>query len=103
MTTRTFRVCGSSFLVKDPALQYPPLDLPWDFVAPHEEGAVKNHGQDLATLHRRGGVTPGEMLGILDRKTFRPGYERKIIHQEERQAHDELKRRLADWQKGSAP
>jgi hypothetical protein len=97
MTPPTFRVCGSNPTVKEPTLQYPPIDVPWGFVAPHEAGAMRNHGQDFATLHRRGGVTPTELLAILDCRGHLPLYDAATMRRQERAGHDELQRRLQAW------
>jgi hypothetical protein len=41
------------------------VTVPWSFVAPHEAWAKRNHGQDLDTLARRGGLDPIELLAIV--------------------------------------
>jgi hypothetical protein len=42
-----------------------PLTVPWDFLAPHEAQAQRNHSQTLKRLAERGGLCPTEMLDIL--------------------------------------
>lgn len=41
------------------------LTVPWDFLAPHEAQAKRNHSQSLEELARRGGLGPDEMLDIV--------------------------------------
>jgi hypothetical protein len=41
--------------------------IPWSAIAPHEAQAMQNHGrQDLATLARRGGLSPCEAVAVLE-------------------------------------
>lgn len=43
--------------------------IPWMVIAPHEEQAIKNHGQNLETINNRGGFCWSEILAVLeDRK-----------------------------------
>jgi len=42
------------------AMQRAPY-VPWELVAPYEAQAQRNHGQTLAHIHARGGLTPGEL------------------------------------------
>lgn len=37
----------------------------WELLAPHEAQAVKNHGQSLARLAERGGLSPAEAYCVL--------------------------------------
>ncbi len=40
--------------------------IPWAMIAPHEPQALHNHGQQsLATLARRGGLSPSEAVAVL--------------------------------------
>lgn len=39
--------------------------VPWDFVAPHEPQAKRNHSQSLRRLHDRGGLGPSELYYVL--------------------------------------
>lgn len=39
--------------------------IPWEFLAPHEEQAQRNHGQSLQRLAERGGLSPGEACDVL--------------------------------------
>jgi hypothetical protein len=43
-------------------------NVPWAFVAPHEEQALRNHDQTLRRLAERGGLGPAEMLLVLQGK-----------------------------------
>ena len=43
-----------------------PHDVPWEFVAPHEPQALRNHGQTLARLAERGGLSPAELLAVIE-------------------------------------
>jgi hypothetical protein len=47
------------------------LPIPWDIIAPHERQALQNHGQDLATLRRRGGLGSCEAVAILEDRRWR--------------------------------
>ena len=46
--------------------------IPWECIQPHEEQALKNHGQTLKRLAERGGLDWTEALAVLeDRKWIR--------------------------------
>lgn len=47
-----------------------PRSVPWDFLAPHEAQAQKNHSQTLKRLSERGGLCPREILSVLDGKSW---------------------------------
>jgi hypothetical protein len=47
------------------------VGVPWDMLAPHEAGAVANHGQTLTRLAERGGLDAGEALALLEGKRWR--------------------------------
>lgn len=66
--------------------------IPWDMLAPHEERAVKTHGQTLERLAERGGLGCTETVAILDDKAF---YDRWPVHKPENQklAETELEQR----------
>lgn len=54
-------------------LLYPPKlngtrAIPWGMLEPHEDWALQNHGQTLQQLANRGGLSPLEVLCILDHK-----------------------------------
>lgn len=42
--------------------------VPWDLIAPHEAQAIANHEQSLEELARRGGLSPNEMMCVLEDK-----------------------------------
>jgi uncharacterized protein (DUF1501 family) len=50
-----------------------PTSVPWDLVGPHERQALRNHsGQTLVRLAERGGLSPDELVAVLeDRKWTR--------------------------------
>ena len=43
-----------------------PKSVPWQMLAPHEDQAVSNHSQSLNRLAQRGGLSPCEMLAVLE-------------------------------------
>jgi hypothetical protein len=43
-----------------------PNSLDWDLVAPHERQAMKNHYQTLERLAERGGLSPDELVAVLE-------------------------------------
>jgi hypothetical protein len=43
----------------------PIREVPWDFIAPHEKQAMRNHDQTLERLAERGGLSPAEMLAAV--------------------------------------
>jgi len=47
-----------------------PLPIPWDIIAPHENQARINHGQTLARLRERGGVSACEAVAILNDRQY---------------------------------
>lgn len=46
--------------------------VPWAMLAPHEEQAKWNHGQTLARLAERGGLSVVEMAALLEDRKWRP-------------------------------
>lgn len=48
-----------------------PTRVPWAFVAPHEGWALKNHDQTLQRLAERGGLSPCEIVAILEGRKWR--------------------------------
>jgi hypothetical protein len=66
-------------------------DIPWAMLEPHDEQAKRNHGgQNLQVLRRRHGISACEALAILDDREWRSIPTKA--------AHDELERRIADWE-----
>jgi hypothetical protein len=48
-----------------------PREIPWSQVAPHERQAMRNHGrQTLKELADRGGLSPEELLAVLEDRRF---------------------------------
>lgn len=43
-----------------------PRTIPWYLIAPYNHQAFTNHGQNLRTLARRGGLGPSEAVAILE-------------------------------------
>lgn len=71
-----------------------PRDVPWSFVAPHEARAFTNHGQSLQRLAERGGLSPAELLCVLE--------DRHCVCRSEQSDADAtlaLLERLHDWEK----
>lgn len=48
-----------------------PESVPWTLVAKHRQRAIRNHGQPLETLARRGGLDPFELLALITDKPWR--------------------------------
>lgn len=70
-----------------------PASVPWAMLAPHESQAVKNHGgQSLARLAERGGLSPREMLNVLEGRNWKPG------DRDDSGTIAELVRRVAEWE-----
>ena len=57
------------------------LPIPWDIIAPHEIRASFNHGQSLATLRRRGGLSPSEAVAILEDRLWHKMDETEALEQ----------------------
>ena len=51
-----------------------PASVSWSFVAPFAENAHDNHGQSLARLAERGGLSPAELWCIAHGKSLRLGW-----------------------------
>ncbi len=45
--------------------------IPWDMLVPHEKQALRNHGQTLELLAKRGGLDWFEVAWILEDKEWR--------------------------------
>ncbi len=43
-----------------------PTDVPWALVAPHEAQALRNHSQTLQRLAERGGLSPFELMRVVE-------------------------------------
>ena len=57
---------GPCKLLEDLRVLGCPRDVPWDLVAPHERQALRNHDQTLERLAERGGLSPAELLAVLE-------------------------------------
>jgi len=44
---------------------FPLASVPWEFIAPHEAQARRNHAQTLQRLAERGGLSAKEMLAVV--------------------------------------
>lgn len=55
-----------------------PVSIPWKMIEPHEAQARVNHGQSLARLHQRGGLSPRELYAVLLDRPF----DQSISHEE---------------------
>lgn len=44
---------------------FPLASVPWEFIAPHEAQARRNHDQTLRRLAERGGLSAKEMLAVV--------------------------------------
>lgn len=53
------------------------FDLPWTLIAPHEAQAVANHGQTLARLAERGGLSATEAYAVMNGLSLRESLRRK--------------------------
>lgn len=50
-----------------------PREVPWSLLAPHEAQAIDNHSQTLERLASRGGLSPFEMVLVIeDRRLYIP-------------------------------
>jgi hypothetical protein len=58
------------FPVHTPRLGCPSW-VPWDFLAPHEAWAWKNHEQTLEKLASRGGLCASEMVAVVEGRRWR--------------------------------
>jgi len=48
-----------------------PQYIPWQIIAPHAAQARKNHSQSLKELNSRGGLSPQELLAVLNDTPYR--------------------------------
>jgi hypothetical protein len=68
-----------------------PRSVPWDFVAEHRNRCFRNHSQSVATLAKRGGLAPVELLCVIEERSWDP-YEADAI------VVPRLMQRLAAWE-----
>lgn len=45
--------------------------VPWGLVKEHEARALKTHDQDIATLHRRGGLSLAELVAVIEDRAWK--------------------------------
>jgi len=70
-----------------------PRAVPWSLLQPHERQADRNHGQTLKRLAERGGLSPAEMVAVLeDRRWQRMDPEAAVARL------NELVRQHAGWE-----
>lgn len=55
-----------------------PRSVPWEFIAPHERQAINNHSQTLQRLDERGGLSPAEMMCVIEGRGLR-GIEKDVV------------------------
>ena len=60
----------------------PKVYIPWEYIQPHEEQALKNHGQTLKRLAERGGLDWTEALAVLE--------DRKWMNMDESEAKEKV-------------
>ena len=78
--------------------------IPWTLIAGHEYTAGLNHGQDLETLARRGGLSSCEAVAILEDSKYKDRWPNPILTREQMVAHNtEAINRLRELTGGSAP
>jgi len=65
---KRFPVLGSSRYGSAPGA---PTSVPWDLLTPHEAQAERNHYQSLRELAERGGLSPAEMVAVLEDRPWR--------------------------------
>lgn len=51
---------------RDPSLPAAPRSIPWSLVAAHEAQALRNHYQTVERLAQRGGLSPAELVAVLE-------------------------------------
>lgn len=50
-----------------------PKSIPWGVIAPHDSQAQINHGgQTLERLAKRGGLSPDELVAVMEDRKWRP-------------------------------
>ena len=45
-------------------------NVPWSFVEPHADQAMRNHDQTLERLNERGGLAPSELLAVIEHRRY---------------------------------
>jgi len=49
-----------------------PESIPWELIEPHEWQARRNHYQSLERLAERGGLSPDELVAVMEGRGWRP-------------------------------
>ena len=75
---------------------YGSQSVPWSMVAPCERQALTNHSQTLERLAERGGLSPAELLAVLDGLRWRDLPQQFRGHNAD-SARVELARRVDEW------
>jgi len=70
---------------------FPLASVPWEFVAPHEAQARRNHDQTLRRLAERGGLSAKEMLAVVTGRNWLQ------IHGDQEQVQKQLLLVLDSW------
>lgn len=70
--------------------------VPYSLVLSHEEQALKNHGQSVAQLARRGGLSWGELMCVLRDENLFSTYGQSL-HQNEPKAYREYQRFIEEF------
>lgn len=60
------------FLSRDQRVLGIPELIDWAFVEPHRKQAQTNHNQTLEQLADRGGLTPAELVAVLEDRKWSP-------------------------------
>lgn len=71
-----------------------PRAVPWDFIAPHEAQAQRNHDQSLERLAQRGGLSPYEMVMCVRGRGL-DGEDYSRVNDDEHWAHELLRALMA--------
>lgn len=71
MSGRRFPVLGYDNEWKGWTALGMPRTVPWELVAPHENQALANHAQTLMVLASRGGLSPAEILAMIEGRGIR--------------------------------
>ena len=72
---RQFKILGDRAAWKEWERVGLPRTAPWSLLAPHERQALRNHGQTLERLNERGGLSPREMMCVLEDRSWSPPIE----------------------------
>lgn len=65
----------------NPALDECPTEFDFRIIAGHEKQALRNHSQTLDRLAQRGGLTPDEIMAVLENRDWRNMDISDAVHQ----------------------